>query len=82
MRKRSNDNVNPFTKAESHFTDSKFFEEGTAPKETTPYLISSTGKGEPKAAKNSKMILRHDGMEQQEYCKGDGYQEVIAQLVR
>jgi len=37
--KKINDDVKPFTKAELHFADSKFFEEGTAPKETTPSII-------------------------------------------
>ena len=63
--------VKPFTKAESYFDDSKFFEEGTAPMETIPSIISSTGKGKPKAAKNSKMRLRHNDMKQQEYYNAD-----------
>jgi len=45
--------IKPFIKAELHFANSKFFKEGTTPKETMSLMISSPGKGEPKAAKNS-----------------------------
>jgi len=65
--KKINGDVKPFTKAESYFTDSKFFEEGTVPKETMPSIMSSTGRGELKDAKNSKVVLRHEGVKQQEY---------------
>jgi len=70
-KKKINSNVKSFTKAESHFVESKFFEEGTVPKETVPSIISSTSMGEPNAAHNSKVVRRHDSMKQKEYCKGD-----------
>jgi len=75
--KKINGDVKPFTKAKSHFADSKFFEEGTALKETMPSIISSTGRGEPKAADNPKVILKHDGVKQQEQHKGNTEQKTI-----
>jgi len=35
----------PFTRAESHFADARFFEEDKTPKETMPASITSIGKG-------------------------------------
>ena len=78
--KKINGDVKPFTKAESHFTDSKFFEQGTASKKIMPSIISSIGRGELKAADNSKVILKHDSVKQQEYRKGNIEQETITQL--
>jgi len=40
-----NGSVKPFTRAESHFTDARFFEEDDTPKETMPTAITSTWKG-------------------------------------
>jgi len=37
--KKINGDVKPFTKAESHFADAGFFEEGAAPKETMQSTI-------------------------------------------
>jgi len=42
--KKINGDVKSFAKAESHFADAKFFEEGAPLKETMPAFISSTGK--------------------------------------
>jgi len=36
--------VKPFTRAESHFADARFFEEDDTPRETMPASITSTGK--------------------------------------
>jgi len=41
------------------------FEEGTEPKETIPFIISSKDRGEPRDAKNFQVVLRHDGIKQQ-----------------
>jgi len=43
-QRRINDNIKPFTDIESHFIDARFFEDGCAPKETVPSIISLTGK--------------------------------------
>ena len=40
-----NGNVKPFTKAESHFANARFFEGDDAPKEIMPSTITSTSKG-------------------------------------
>jgi len=53
--KKINGDVKPFTKAKSHFTNARFFEEGTTPKETMPSAISSIGKGVTKKAPLSKI---------------------------
>jgi len=45
-------------------------------------IISSTGGGEPKAVDNPKVILKHDGIKQQEYCKENAEQETITQLAK
>jgi len=37
--------VKPFTKAKSHFANTRLFEKGATPKETMQLTISSTGKG-------------------------------------
>jgi len=55
--KKINGDVKPFIKAESHFADARFFEEGAAPKETLPSTISSTGKG---GAKNAPQVRKYD----------------------
>ena len=47
-----------------------------------PSIISSAGKGKPKAANNSKVIPRHDGVKPQKYHKGDVEQETITQLAK
>ena len=41
-------NVKPFTKAESHFVDARFFEENDAPRESIPSTITSMGRGSMK----------------------------------
>jgi len=50
--RKINDNVKPFMNAKSHFTDARFFDEDNAPKETTPSIITSMGKG------GTKIILQ------------------------
>jgi len=60
--KKINGDVKPFTKAESHFADARFFEEGAAPKETMPSTISSTGKG---VAKKAPRATKDDAPKQQ-----------------
>ena len=59
-----NGDVMLFTKAESHFIDSKFFEEDTTPKGTMPSIISSTDIDKLKTDNNSKVISRHRGVKQ------------------
>jgi len=49
--------VKLFTKAESHFVNARFFEEGAAPKETILSTISFTGKG---VAKKTPQATKHD----------------------
>ena len=46
--KKDNDNVKPFTRAESHFVDARFFKEDNAPKETIPSTITFMGRGSTK----------------------------------
>ena len=60
--KKINGDVKPFTKAESHFADAKFFKEGVAPKETMSSTISSTGKGVKKKAPRA---TKYDVLKQQ-----------------
>ena len=50
---------------ESHFADSKFYEEGTVAKEIIPSIISTTCIGESKAAKNSQVVLSCNDVNQQ-----------------
>jgi len=52
--RKINGDVKPFIKAESHFTDSKFFEEDFTPKEMIISTIFSTGKGDTKAVKDTR----------------------------
>ena len=52
--KKINGDVKPITKAESHFVDVRFFEEGAAPKETMLSTISSIGKGGAKDAPQAR----------------------------
>ena len=60
--RKINGDVKPFTKAESHFADARFFEEGAAPKETMPSTISSTGNG---VAKKAPRVTKDDAPKQQ-----------------
>jgi len=60
--KKINGDVKPFTKAESHFADARFLEEGAAPKETMPLTISSTGKG---VIKKAPRATKYDAPKQQ-----------------
>ena len=46
--RKINGDVRPFTKAESHFTNAKFLEEGSAPKEMMISIMFSTSKGDSK----------------------------------
>jgi len=43
-----NNNINPFTKVESHFADTRFLEKDDAPKETMPSTINSMGRSSTK----------------------------------
>jgi len=63
--------VKPFTKAESHFADSKFFEEDFTPKAMMIPIISSTGKGNPKVVKDTPAAMGHDAAKQQQPCRKD-----------
>jgi len=47
-KRKINGSVKPFTRAESHFADARFFEEDDTPKETMPVAITSTGRGSMK----------------------------------
>ena len=49
--------MKPFTKAESHFADTRFFELDDAPKEAMPSAITSTVKG---GTKNVLQALKED----------------------
>ena len=60
-RKKINGDVKPFTKAESHFADARFFEEAAAPKETMSLTIFSTGKG---VAKKAPRAIKDDAPKQ------------------
>jgi len=55
--RKINGDVKLFTKAESHFTDSKFFEEDFTPKEMMIPTISSTGKGDSKVVKDTPATI-------------------------
>jgi len=79
--KKINGDVKPFTKAELHFA-TKFFEDGTVSKETTPSMIFSTSRGKPNVTNNFKVVLRQHSMKQQEYRKGNVKQEAITQLAK
>jgi len=48
--RKINGNVKPFTKAESHFVDERFFKENDAPKETMSSTIKPISKGGMKNA--------------------------------
>jgi len=54
--RKINCSIKPFTRAESHFVDTRFFEEGHTPKETIPATITSTGRDSMK--KSSKRQVR------------------------
>jgi len=47
-KRKIKSSVKPFTKAESHFADARFFEEDVTPKQTMPAVITSTGIGSMK----------------------------------
>jgi len=78
--KKINGDVKPFTKAELQFANPKYFEEGTALKETIPSIISSTG-SKPKTAHNSKVMPWHDGVKQQEDYRVNVEEEIITRPV-
>jgi len=50
-------NVKPFTRAESHFADARFFEVDITPKQTIRATITSTGRG---SMKNIIQMPRED----------------------
>ena len=60
--KKINSDVKPFTMAESHFANAKFFEEHVALKEVTPPAISSTGKGTVNNAKVTHIPPEESGV--------------------
>jgi len=55
--RKINGSVKPFTKAESHFTDARFFEEDDTTKETMPATMTSIGRG---GMKNIIQMPRED----------------------
>jgi len=58
-QRKINGDVKPFTKAESHFAESKFFEEDFTPKEMIS-TISSTGKQDSKVVKDTPAMIGHN----------------------
>jgi len=60
-KRKINGDVKSFTMTESHFADSKFFEEDFTPKEMMISTISSTGKGDSKVVKEAPMVMGHNG---------------------
>jgi len=50
-------NVKPFTRADSHFTNTRFFEDDDAPKETMKSTINSNNKG---GTKNILQVPKKD----------------------
>jgi len=57
-----NGSVKPFTRAEPHFADARFFAEDDTPKETMPATITSTGRG---SMKNIIQIPTEDALAHQ-----------------
>jgi len=55
----TNGDVKPFTKAESHFADSKFFEEDFTPNEIMISTISTMEKGASKVIKGTPVAMGH-----------------------
>ena len=53
--------MRPLRKVESHFADSKFFKEGFVPKEMMISTISSRGKDNSKAIKDTLVAMGHNG---------------------
>jgi len=59
--RKINGDVRPFTKAESYFADSKFFEEDFASKKMVISTISSKCKGDSNAIKDTLTTMGHNG---------------------
>jgi len=79
--RKINGDVKPFTKAESHFADSKFFEEDFTPKEMMISTISFTGKQDPKVVKDTSVAIGHNAAKsQQPYRKDDEQVEKIQSI--
>jgi len=64
--RKINGDVKPFTKAKSHFADSKFFEEDFTPTEMMILTISSTGKGDSKVVKDTPVAIEHNAAKPQQ----------------
>jgi len=62
VERKINGDVRPFTKVESHFADSKFFEEDFTPKEMMISIISSTDKDDSKLVKDTQATMGHNGV--------------------
>jgi len=69
--RKINGDVSPFTKAESHFANSKFFEQDFAPKQMMISTISATGKGHSKAVQDTPATLGHNGAKKQQPYRKD-----------
>jgi len=67
--KKINDDVKPFTKAESYFVDARFFEEGAHLKEAMPAFISSTGTRGDEDTHVKINIGTNDNAKQQRQCE-------------
>ena len=61
--------MKPFIEIESHFADSKFFEEDFTPKEMMISTISSTGKDDSKVVKDTPAVIGHNAAKQQQPCR-------------
>ena len=60
--RKINSDVKLFTTIESHFANSKFFEEDFTPKEMMMTTISSTKKGDSKVVKEAPTAMGHNGL--------------------
>ena len=74
--------VRPFTKTESHFVDSKYFEEDFTPKEMMISAISSMGKGDSKVVKDTPAAMGHNATKQQHPCRKDDKQVEEAHSIK
>jgi len=81
-QRKINGDVKLFTKAESHFAGSKFFEEDFTAKEMMISTISSTGKGSSKVVKDTLAIIGHDATKQQQSYRKDDKQVKEVQSIK
>ena len=76
--RKFNFDMKSFTKVESHFPNSKFFEEDFTPKEMIISTISSTTKGDSKFIKDTLAVMGYnDAKQQQPYRKDDKQVEQV-----